>query len=104
MSRSFDFIILGSGIAGLSLALKLAKHGKVAVVTKKNRRESNTNYAQGGVACVTSDEDSFELHVQDTLRAGAGLCNEKVVRDVVADGPERIQELIDLGVRFSERD
>ncbi|MEM9446069.1 MAG: L-aspartate oxidase [Verrucomicrobiota bacterium] len=104
MSRSFDFIILGSGIAGLSLALKLAKHGKVAVVTKKNRRESNTNYAQGGVACVTSEEDSFELHIQDTLRAGAGLCNETVVRDVVADGPQRIQELIDLGVRFSERD
>lgn len=103
MRQKFDFIILGSGIAGLSLALKLAEHGSVAIITKKHRAESNTNYAQGGIACVTSEEDSFELHVKDTLRAGSGLCNEEIVRTYVSEAPQRIQELIELGVRFSER-
>jgi len=103
MQKNFDCLVLGSGIGGLSLALKAARHGTVAVITKKNRAESNTNYAQGGIACVTSREDSFELHVRDTLEAGAGLCREDVVRAYVAEGPARIQELIDLGVRFSER-
>ncbi|MEM1158162.1 MAG: L-aspartate oxidase [Verrucomicrobiota bacterium] len=101
--KQFDFLVLGSGIAGLTCALKLAEAGSVAVVTKKDRAESNTNYAQGGIACVTSEEDTFEIHVKDTLVAGDGLCREEVVRDVVADGPARIQELIDLGVRFTER-
>ncbi len=103
MLRHYDCLILGSGIAGLTLALKVADHGRVAVITKKSRAESNTNYAQGGIACVTSKEDSFELHVRDTLDAGAGLCQENVVRSYVADGPPRIQELIDIGVRFTER-
>jgi L-aspartate oxidase len=102
--KKFDYLVLGSGIAGLTCALKLAESGSVAVITKKNRAESNTNYAQGGIACVTSEEDSFEMHVSDTLIAGDGLCREDVVRDVVADGPARIQELIDLGVRFTERE
>ncbi len=100
--KQFDFLILGSGIAGLSFALKVAPCGRVAIVTKKNRAESNTNYAQGGIAAVTSKEDSFELHVRDTLAAGAGLCKEKVVRTIVEEGPARIQELIELGMKFSE--
>jgi len=102
--KQFDFLILGSGIAGLSFALKVAPRGRVAIVTKKDRAESNTNYAQGGVAAVTSKEDSFELHVRDTLTAGAGLCKEIVVRTIVEEGPARIQELIELGMKFSERD
>jgi len=102
--KPFDFLILGSGIAGLSFALKVAPHGRVAIVTKKHRAESNTNYAQGGIASVTSKEDSFELHVRDTLEAGAGLCKESVVRTIVEEGPARIQELIELGMKFTERD
>ncbi|MCU0771204.1 MAG: L-aspartate oxidase [Verrucomicrobia bacterium] len=102
--KQYDFLVLGSGIAGLFFALKVADRGRVAVVTKKNRAESNTNYAQGGIASVTSQEDSFELHVQDTLRAGAGLCHEAVVRTIVEEGPARIRELIDLGMRFTERE
>src|SRR5579885_2151956 len=101
--KSFDFLVLGSGIAGLTFALKVAPHGRVAIVTKKSRAESNTNYAQGGIAAVTSREDSFEMHVRDTLEAGAGLCNEKVVRTIVEEGPECIRELIELGMKFSER-
>ncbi len=99
----YDFVIIGSGIAGLSFALKAAAHGRVAIVTKRSRSESNTNYAQGGIACVTSAEDTFELHIRDTLDAGAGLCDEGVVRRIVTDGPARIQELIDIGVHFDER-
>src|SRR5437899_6991392 len=102
--KQFDFLVLGSGIAGLTFALKVAPHGRVAIITKKNRAESNTNYAQGGIAAVTSREDSFELHVRDTLQAGAGLCKEDVVRAIVQAGPARIQELIELGMRFSERE
>src|SRR5881409_3806806 len=102
--KQFDFLVLGSGIAGLFFALKVAPHGRVAVITKKNRAESNTNYAQGGIAAVTSKEDSFELHVRDTLIAGAGLCREDVVRTIVSEGPARIAELIELGMHFSERE
>src|SRR5438094_3731379 len=102
--KKFDFLILGSGIAGLSFALKVAPHGRVAIITKKDRAESSTNYAQGGIAAVTSKEDSFELHVRDTLEAGAGLCKETVVRTIIEEGPARIAELIDLGMHFSERE
>src|SRR2546426_9424412 len=101
---SFDVLVLGSGIAGLSFALKVAPHGRVAIITKKDRAESNTNYAQGGIAAVTSKEDSFEMHVRDTLEAGGGLCKEEVVRAIIQEGPARIQELIELGMRFSERE
>jgi L-aspartate oxidase len=100
----FDFVVLGSGIAGLTFALNVAEKGSVAVITKKNRAESNTNYAQGGIACVTSTEDTFDLHVRDTLEAGAGLCREDVVRGIVEEGPERIAELIELGMSFTERE
>jgi L-aspartate oxidase len=102
--KQFDFLVLGSGIAGLSFALKVAHRGRVAIVTKKDRAESNTNYAQGGIAAVTSREDSFELHVRDTLEAGAGLCKESVVRTIIQEGPARVAELIQLGMQFSERD
>ena len=101
---SFDFLVLGSGIAGLSFALKVAPHGRVAIITKKRSADSNTNWAQGGIAAVTSKEDSFEAHVQDTLIAGAGLCREAVVRTIIEEGPERIHELIALGMKFSERE
>ena len=97
--RRYDYVVLGSGIAGLSFALRAAEKGSVAVITKKNRAESNTNYAQGGIACVTSDEDTFDLHVRDTLEAGAGLCHEDVVRGIVEEGPARIAELIELSLR-----
>src|SRR5712675_2861205 len=102
--KQFDFLVLGSGIAGLSFALKVARNKRVAIITKKDRAESNTNYAQGGIAAVTSKEDSFELHLKDTLEAGAGLCTEDVVRTIIQEGPARIAELIELGMRFSERE
>src|SRR5262245_21418152 len=102
--KQYDFLVLGSGVAGLSFALKVAARGRVAILTKKDRAESNTNYAQGGIAAVTSREDSFEMHVRDTLEAGAGLCREDVVRTIVQEGPARISELIELGMKFSQRE
>src|SRR5260370_13827153 len=96
--KQFDFLVLGSGIAGLSFALKVAPRGRVGIVTKKNRAESNTNYAQGGIAAVTSKEDSFELHVRDTLEARAGLCKEEVVRTILQEWPARIAEVVALGI------
>jgi L-aspartate oxidase len=102
--KEYDFVVIGSGIAGLSFALKAAKQGSVAVITKRKGADTNTAWAQGGVACVTSDEDSFELHVQDTLAAGAGLCDEAAVRAIVTEGPDRIRELMELGLHFDERE
>src|SRR5215210_6445635 len=102
--KRFDFVVIGSGIAGLSFAQKAAAHGSVAIFTKRGRADSNTAWAQGGIACVTSDEDTFDLHVQDTLTAGAGLCDENVVRTIVEEGPARIRELIEFGVQFDERE
>ena len=100
MARQSDFLVIGSGIAGLSFALRAAELGTVTVVTKKGTAESATNYAQGGIAAVLGPEDSFEDHVRDTLVAGAGLCREAAVRFVVEHGPEAVRSLIDLGVRF----
>ncbi len=100
MARESDFLVIGSGIAGLSFALRAAEHGSVTVVTKKGTAESATNYAQGGIAAVFAPEDSYEDHVRDTLVAGAGLCNGAAVRFVVEHGPEAARSLIDLGVRF----
>jgi L-aspartate oxidase len=103
MSRSVDFLVIGSGIAGLSFALKAAKHGKVLIVTKSNEDESNTKYAQGGVAVVVDKkEDSFEKHIKDTLIAGDGLCDEQVVEIVIKEGPDRINEIIDYGTNFDK--
>ena len=98
-----DYLVIGSGIAGLSFALRAAKSGEVAIITKKERMEASTNYAQGGIASVFDPEDSFELHVQDTLKSGDGLCNEQIVRMVIEEGPDRIRELMDIGVNFSRQ-
>jgi L-aspartate oxidase len=95
-----DVLVLGSGIGGLMLALKAARHGRVLVVSKKDANDSNTNMAQGGIAAVFDRGDSFERHVADTLRAGDGLCDRDVVREVVRQAPERVEELARLGVPF----
>jgi L-aspartate oxidase len=102
--RSYDVLVIGSGIAGLSFALEIDPSLSIAIITKKQRAESNTNYAQGGIAAVMADDDSLELHVRDTLEVGAGLCNEAVVRTIVAEGPALARRLIDFGVRFSEKE
>lgn len=102
MEINTDFLIIGSGIAGLSLAIKLSKLGSVNIVTKKEKFESNTNYAQGGIAAVTDNTDRFEDHINDTLVCGAGLCNEEVVEFVVKEAPPRINELIEWGVNFTK--
>jgi L-aspartate oxidase len=98
----FDFLVLGSGIAGLFLALKVAEHGRVAIITKKQSADSNTNWAQGGIAAVLGKDDTLESHVRDTLEAGAGLCREEVVRTIVEEGPEAIFELVGYGMKFDE--
>lgn len=98
-----DFLVIGSGIAGLSFALKAAKHGKVLIVTKANEDESNTKYAQGGVAVVVDKkDDSFEKHIEDTLIAGDGLCDPIAVEAVVTEGPARIREIIEYGTNFDK--
>ncbi|MEZ5108190.1 MAG: FAD-dependent oxidoreductase, partial [Bacteroidia bacterium] len=104
MSVKTDFLVIGSGIAGLSFALKAAGHGKVTIITKSNEDESNTKYAQGGIAAVLpgSSGDSREKHIEDTLICGAGLCNEKVVRMVVNESYARIDELIKWGAEFDK--
>jgi len=96
----FDFLVIGSGIAGLFYTLRVAEHGRVAVVTKKHAADSATNWAQGGIAAVLASDDSFESHVRDTLVAGAGLCHEDVVRRVVERGPRMIEALRKLGADF----
>ena len=104
MKYSCDFLVIGSGLAGLLSAYKLSALGSVIVLTKKDAAESNSNYAQGGIAAAVGQDDAFDSHAQDTAAAGAGLCREEIVRLVVAEGPARIRELQDLGVRFSQRD
>lgn len=101
MDVKSDFLIIGSGIAGLMFALKVAEHGTVTIITKKEAMDSNTNLAQGGIATVFDKDDSFEQHIQDTLQSGDGLCNESVVETVVTQGPARIKELVQMGVKFN---
>ncbi|MBF0323414.1 MAG: FAD-dependent oxidoreductase, partial [Magnetococcales bacterium] len=96
-----DFLIIGSGVAGLDLALHLAEHGQVIVLTKGEPSESNSFHAQGGIAAVLAPDDDLESHVRDTLVAGAGLCHSDTVRFVVENGAKAIQHLIDLGVSFT---
>ncbi len=98
-----DFLVIGSGVAGLMFALKAAQAGTVALITKKEAMDSNTNLAQGGIASVFGSRDSFDLHIEDTLAAGDGLCHPDVVEMVVKAGPERIRELLELGVRFNRQ-
>jgi L-aspartate oxidase len=102
MEFKTDFLIVGSGIAGLSLAIKASTLGSVAIVTKKEKTESNTNYAQGGIAAVTDQTDSFDEHIHDTIICGAGLCKKDVVEFIVKEAPPRIQELIKWGVNFTK--
>ena len=102
MDVTVDFLVLGSGIAGLSFAIKAADLGTVAIVTKKEKSDSNTNLAQGGIAAVFDKNDRFEFHIDDTLVCGAGLSREEVVRFVITDGPERIKELMQWGVEFTK--
>jgi L-aspartate oxidase len=98
-----DFIVIGSGVAGLTFALKVCKFGSVGIITKDALEESATKYAQGGIASVMAEDDSFELHVQDTMETGRGLCHEDFVRIACREGPSRIRELIDLGAQFDLR-
>lgn len=103
--KKYDFLIIGSGIAGLTYALKVASHGKVCIITKASEDESNTKYAQGGVAAVWDfEEDSYRKHIADTLDAGAGLCNTKIVEIVVKEGPQRVKEVIEWGAKFDKND
>jgi L-aspartate oxidase len=102
MINKTDFLVIGSGIAGLSFALKVADFGKVTIITKKNIKKTNTALAQGGVAAVFDRTDSFDLHIKDTLAAGDGLCNKEVVDRVVKDGPERIREIAGMGAVFNK--
>ncbi|MFY2557707.1 L-aspartate oxidase [Corallococcus terminator] len=103
MPHRFDFLVLGGGVAGLSFALQAARHGTVAVLTKRERGESNTAYAQGGIASVLAPTDSFDAHIEDTLVAGAGLCHRDAVEVTVREGPERVQELVTLGAEFNRQ-
>jgi len=104
MKKRTDFLVIGSGIAGLTFALKAASYGKVSIVTKASIEDSNTRYAQGGIATVFSEPDNFEKHIKDTLIAGDGFCNEEVVRMVVQEAPARIKDLIGLGVSFDRKE
>ena len=103
MSLKFDYLVIGSGSAGLTFALNVAKHGTVGIITKKDRAESNTNYAQGGIASVLDQHDSFDSHINDTLIAGAGLCKRDAVEVIVREGPDVIHELISMGAEFTTK-
>lgn len=98
-----DYLIIGSGLAGMTAALQAAKYGKVVVVTKSAAEECNTRYAQGGIACVVDESDTFDAHIADTLKAGAGLCHPDVVRDIVMAGPARVRDLEEYGLKFTRR-
>lgn len=104
MKADYDFLVIGSGSAGLSFAIRAASYGTVGIITKKDRAESNTNYAQGGIASVIDSADSFEAHIEDTLVAGAGLCDEDAVRQIVTEGPDVVRELIRMGAEFTARE
>lgn len=100
MNNSCDFLVIGSGVAGLAYALKVADLGRVVILAKSNLSETNSSMAQGGIAAVVSSEDSFEDHIQDTMKAGAGLCRQDIVKMVVEQSPARIKDLVDWGVQF----
>jgi L-aspartate oxidase len=103
MVRQFDFLVLGGGVAGLTFAAEAARHGSVGLLTKRSRSEGSTVYAQGGIAAVLSDEDSFEKHIQDTITAGAGLNQPDIVRLTVEEGPARLKQLVAFGAEFNRR-
>src|SRR3972149_6653708 len=103
MTYHHDFLVIGSGLAGVSYALKVAEQGKVAIITKSSLDETNTSFAQGGIAAVTSEPDSFDKHIQDTLIAGDGLCDEEVVKMVIREAPQQIEELVNWGANFDRK-
>ena len=98
----YDYVVVGTGVSGLSLALRAAKHGRVAVITKRKSENSNTSWAQGGICCVADEGDSFESHIADTIGAGAGLCDKEIVRKIVESAPDAIEEMINIGVEFDK--
>ena len=102
MRHEVDFLVIGSGIAGLSFALKVAEYGKVCVLTKGDASEGSTKYAQGGIAAVMYDTDSFDKHIADTLVAGDGICDREVVEMTIREAPQRIEELVRYGVEFDK--
>jgi len=102
MTRKFDFLVIGSGLAGISFAIKASRYGKVALISKSTLDDTNTRYAQGGIASVTYEPDNFEKHIEDTLIAGDGHCKEDAVRKVIQDAPAQIEELINWGVDFDK--
>ncbi|MCP3985462.1 MAG: FAD-dependent oxidoreductase, partial [bacterium] len=104
MHPDADVLVLGSGIAGLFYALRVAERARVVLVTKKQAAQAATNFAQGGIAAVVSGNDTVEEHVRDTLDAGAGLCQEEVVRFVIERGADAIESLLGLGVEFDRED
>ena len=103
MAKKVDYLVIGSGVAGLSFALKASSYGKVCVITKNSLDETNTRFAQGGIAAVTYDPDSYEKHIQDTLNCGDGLCKRDIVEIVVKEAPDRIKELLEWGVDFDRK-
>ncbi len=104
MRKQVDFLVIGSGIAGLSFALKVAKTGKVCIVTKNKAEETATKYAQGGIAAVMYSPDTYEKHIRDTMSAGDDLCNEDIVRVTITESTERVKELIEWGTQFDKTD
>jgi len=107
MAKRFDFLIVGSGIAGLFYALKLLEHNnkvKIAIITKKTEKQTSTNRAQGGIAAVLSGTDSMESHIEDTVKTGCGLCHKDIVEKIVEIGPTAIEDLIRYGVKFTKKD
>ncbi|HBY54711.1 MAG TPA: L-aspartate oxidase, partial [Marinilabiliales bacterium] len=104
MTRRFDFLVIGSGIAGISFALKASRYGKVALLSKSTLEETNTAYAQGGIAAVTDNPDSFDKHIEDTLIAGDGHCDLAAVEKVIKEAPEQIKELLSWGIDFDRKE
>ncbi len=99
-----DYLVVGSGVAGLIFSIKASKYGKVSIITKKSKSDANTNYAQGGIATVFDEHDSFEMHIKDTLNTGCGLSHEDIVNMVIKNGPRVVQELLSYGVEFTTED
>ena len=104
MVYKYDFLVIGSGIAGMSFALKVAEKGRVGIICKTGIEEANTFYAQGGIASVTKPTDNFEKHIEDTLICGGGLCNRQAVEKVVREAPAQIEELVNWGVNFDRNE
>ncbi len=104
MRKTTDFLVIGTGLAGLAYALKMSEYGRVTILSKSKSNQTNTNSAQGGIAAVYDEEDNFDKHIQDTIEAGGGLCREDIVKNVVMQAPERIKDLISWGVKFDLKD